>query len=149
MTEQEMNQKYSEARIFARHSDGKSLIVPKFDDTHIRRLSFSVQTPVVPDAPAMFDVVQKLLQTDEEHGLNDFYLQRYLGRKSYMLLGNTSRNMDAFGYMAQITIGKSVHHEIGRQILPFSEAERVVNAEANLDRLDRDFAGHVLKITMR
>jgi hypothetical protein len=142
-----------EARLFVRHSDGNSFVVPDYHEDHGRqRLSFSIDVPADVSGAERFEAIKKVLGEDEEMHLNDFMPQQYIGSYAFVLLAGNhqkSQNERAHGYLAQIWPGRDTSRETGRRAIPFSDVEQLINHDASIDRVDRNLASRALRTVHR
>jgi len=130
---------HDEARIFVRHSDGSSLVVPE-QANDIDQLSFRMQIPFGLSIDKRLTAINEVIKDDEENGLGFIALQRFLGGAESAVSNGSGVHDFAYGYLGQIHIGKSAGEGTGRQIMPITEARDIINNSPLIDSIDRKLA---------
>lgn len=154
MSHPDTPQGYNEARIFVRHSDGSSLVVPE-NTGDIERLSFSIDIPSVLEVKpgesvgsARFDKVKKVLKNEEETDLSFFALQQFFGSESAVQRQSDGRlkKKFAYAYIGQVWPGRKTGETTGRLALLPQEAHMAIKHSPAIDSIDRLLAFRVLQL---
>lgn len=131
------NSNSAEVRMFVRHSDGSSLVVP--EQPHgIRELSFRLAIPLETPAETRLAVIEHERSKEECQDLGFIALQRYLGSETSFERRDSGVDIIyAHGYLGQLNIGKVIGEGTGRQVLPLLDAQTIMDVSPDIDSLDR------------
>jgi len=125
----------SEARIFVRHTDGSSLIVPEQNPDEIERLSFSIPLDGNLGTSPLKQV--EALQDDEDANMNFFHIQHSLGLE--LSIDGYGRSSAGHGFLAQSRSPKApdIHSHTK---LSLADAKDLMNHSPAVESIDRRLA---------